>query len=141
MNVRQYRTTEQDVEMMHALRMRTMRRYDLTLEQVVRHHLDEPSMEEHARATLAADVKRQGTFEKEAMQRFRAHLARRYDLTVRQVVQGGLDRPLMDESARETLVAEIKRVQSRRMEPKKRASSHCERVVPGVRPMLQVLSA
>lgn len=140
MNVKQYRTTEQDMEMMHALRMRTMRRYDLSLEQVVRNRLDEPGMEEHARATMAADVKRKVAFEKEAMGRFRNTLAIRYNISVRQVVQNGLDRPLMDEGARETLVEEIRRVQTMRG-PKKAPTSHCEHVIPGVRPMLQVLSA
>lgn len=139
MNVRQYRTTEQDMEMMHGLRVRTMRRYDLTLEQVVRNRLDEPSMEEHARATLAADVKRQGAFEKEAMQRFRNSISRRYGLTVRQVVQNGLDRPLMDEGARETLVEEIRRVQTLRGDHRKQPVRDC--AIPGLRPMLQVLSA
>lgn len=140
MNVRQYRTTEQDLDMMQALRVRTMRRYELTAEQVIRHKLDDPCMEEEARARMAAEIKARRSFEKEAMQRFRKEICDRYDLTLRQVIQGGLDRPLMEETARETLVSEIKRVQARRP-PKKQAMPHCEQMVPGVRPMLQVLSA
>jgi hypothetical protein len=136
MNSKQYRTTEQDMEMMHALRSRTMRRYDLSLEQVVRNNLDEPQMEEHARATLAADIKRTAAWEKEAMGRFRNSIAKRYSITVRQVVQNGLDRPLMEESARATLVEEIRRVQNMRGVKK---PAHCDGILSVVG--LQVLTA
>lgn len=142
MNGKRYRTIEQDMELVRELRARVMQRYDLTEEQVIRHGLDEPMLDEAKRARLAAEVKqRAGVFERDAMQRFRRSIAERYGITTGQVIQGCLDRPLMQEEAREYLVSSIKQVQARRTENRMRKHPHGEHRVASLRPELQVLSA